>query len=208
MAAAPILTEVLLDESKHKRIVLIAGGSRITPMMEMLRYIDDLCVPVYATLIYRARSERDMFFLRDLSALRARLPNFHFVPVLSQGPADAPGWKGRLRHEIFEVEVERLPESTFFLCGPTPFMQHARALLRDLAMATGAKIRDPPNNFEWALEMRVEDLDGNVLRIGSDSEKEAPLRIMARRRRHRLETSGQRVLPARGVKADAWCTLS
>ena len=54
--------------------------------MAMLRYIDDLCVPVYATLIYRARSERDMFFLRDLSALRARLPNFHFVPVLSQAP--------------------------------------------------------------------------------------------------------------------------
>ena len=42
-------------------------------------------------------------------------------------------------------------------------------------LASGARIRNPPNNFEWALEMQVEDLDGNVLRIGSDPEKERPL---------------------------------
>lgn len=33
---------------------------------------------------------------------------------------------------------------------------------------SGAKIRHPPTNYCWALEMQVEDLDGNVLRIGSD----------------------------------------
>ncbi len=33
---------------------------------------------------------------------------------------------------------------------------------------SGAKIRHPPTNYSWALEMQVEDLDGNVLRIGSD----------------------------------------
>jgi len=33
---------------------------------------------------------------------------------------------------------------------------------------SGAKIRHPPTNYSWALEMQVEDLDGNVLRLGSD----------------------------------------
>jgi hypothetical protein len=33
---------------------------------------------------------------------------------------------------------------------------------------TGAKIRNPPSNFPWAYEMQVEDLDGNVLRMGSE----------------------------------------
>jgi catechol 2,3-dioxygenase-like lactoylglutathione lyase family enzyme len=42
---------------------------------------------------------------------------------------------------------------------------------------SGAKIRNPPNNFEWALEMQVEDLDGNVLRLGSDPEKDEPLGV-------------------------------
>jgi catechol 2,3-dioxygenase-like lactoylglutathione lyase family enzyme len=44
-------------------------------------------------------------------------------------------------------------------------------------LETGANIRNPPNNFEWALEMQVEDLDGNVLRIGSEPESDEPLGV-------------------------------
>lgn len=43
------------------------------------------------------------------------------------------------------------------------------ALLHQQYLAAGAKIRHPPTNYPWALEMQVEDLDGNVLRMGSDS---------------------------------------
>ena len=32
----------------------------------------------------------------------------------------------------------------------------------------GVAIRLPPTNFPWALEMQIEDPDGNVLRIGSE----------------------------------------
>ena len=39
--------------------------------------------------------------------------------------------------------------------------------------ARGARIRHPPTNFPWALEMQLEDPDGNVLRIGSHP-KDAP----------------------------------
>jgi len=55
-------------------------------------------------------------------------------------------------------------------------LEDVRAL-HDQYVKSGAKIRNPPNNFEWALEMQVEDLDGNVLRIGSDPEEEKPLGI-------------------------------
>ena len=36
-------------------------------------------------------------------------------------------------------------------------------------LRSGARIRQPPTNFPWACEMQVEDLDGNVLRVGSES---------------------------------------
>lgn len=36
----------------------------------------------------------------------------------------------------------------------------------------GTKIRHPPTNYWWAYEMQVEDLDGNVLRVGSSSRKD------------------------------------
>jgi catechol 2,3-dioxygenase-like lactoylglutathione lyase family enzyme len=38
----------------------------------------------------------------------------------------------------------------------------------------GAKIRHPPTNYPWACEMQVEDPDGNVLRLGSDTKKDRP----------------------------------
>ena len=40
--------------------------------------------------------------------------------------------------------------------------------------ASGAQIRNPPTNYSWALEMQIEDPDGNVLRFGSDPRKDEP----------------------------------
>ena len=42
------------------------------------------------------------------------------------------------------------------------------APLHEELRGRGARVRRPPTNFYWALEMQLEDLDGNVLRIGSD----------------------------------------
>jgi catechol 2,3-dioxygenase-like lactoylglutathione lyase family enzyme len=49
----------------------------------------------------------------------------------------------------------------------------ARALHEEYARR-GARIRHPPTNYAWALEMQVEDLDGNVLRMGSEPDEGAP----------------------------------
>jgi catechol 2,3-dioxygenase-like lactoylglutathione lyase family enzyme len=46
--------------------------------------------------------------------------------------------------------------------------------LCDEYRATGAKIRHPPTNYSWAYEMQVEDLDGNVLRLGSEPKEGQP----------------------------------
>jgi catechol 2,3-dioxygenase-like lactoylglutathione lyase family enzyme len=44
-----------------------------------------------------------------------------------------------------------------------------RALHEELT-STGATILHPPENYPWALEMKVGDPDGHVLRFGSDPE--------------------------------------
>jgi catechol 2,3-dioxygenase-like lactoylglutathione lyase family enzyme len=38
----------------------------------------------------------------------------------------------------------------------------------------GAKVRHPPTNYSWAYEMQIEDLDGNVLRFGSEPKADQP----------------------------------
>lgn len=40
--------------------------------------------------------------------------------------------------------------------------------LHEECKARGVAIRLPPTNYAWALEMQVEDPDGNVLRLGSE----------------------------------------
>ena len=113
---------------------MIAGGSGITPIIAMLRYIDELCIRSEATLIYCVRTEQDVFFKDELVALKRRLSNFRCVLVLSRPISDWTGWKGRLRREILEREVDKPYESTFFLCGPPAFMELGRTLLKQMAV--------------------------------------------------------------------------
>lgn len=47
------------------------------------------------------------------------------------------------------------------------------AALHEEYKAKGAIILHPPENFPWALEMKVRDPDGHVLRFGSDPKEDA-----------------------------------
>jgi catechol 2,3-dioxygenase-like lactoylglutathione lyase family enzyme len=69
-------------------------------------------------------------------------------------------------------------------------VEDADALLAEYRQS-GAKIRHLPTNYEWAYEMQVEDLDGNVLRLGSDRKENEPVGEW-------LDMKGQRWLPQPG----------
>ena len=66
-------------------------------------------------------------------------------------------------------------------------VEDAGALLAEYEQS-GAKIRHMPTNYPWAYEMQVEDLDGNVLRIGSDTKENQPIGEW-------LDMDGQRWVP-------------
>jgi ferredoxin-NADP reductase len=57
------------DESQHYNVVLLAAGSGITPMIAMLRYMDDLCLQATATLLYCVRNSGDILFESELERL-------------------------------------------------------------------------------------------------------------------------------------------
>ena len=46
--------------------------------------------------------------------------------------------------------------------------------LHDELKANDATIKLPPTNYSWAKEIHVGDLDGNVLRFGSESDENMP----------------------------------
>ena len=41
--------------------------------------------------------------------------------------------------------------------------------------AAGAKVRHAPTNYSWAYEMQIEDIDGNVLRMGAKRKEGVPM---------------------------------
>jgi ferredoxin-NADP reductase/mono/diheme cytochrome c family protein len=126
--------QFFFDENKHRNIVLIAGGSGITPMMAMLRYIDDLCLETDVTLLYCVRRSDEIIFQSELDDLHKRLRNFHFHVLLSQPDAGSAGWRGRINREFIEANVEVSTTPDFFICGPAPFMETVRALLTELGV--------------------------------------------------------------------------
>jgi ferredoxin-NADP reductase len=123
------------DEQEHQRIVMIAGGSGITPFMSMLRYIDDRCLATKVTLLYFVRTRNDIIFESELNLLRAQLRRFHLVTVLSEPDPLWLGASGHLTRDLIDVNVEDIPASTFFLCGPSGLMKAAHELLESMGVS-------------------------------------------------------------------------
>jgi ferredoxin-NADP reductase len=122
------------DETLHKSIVLIAAGSGITPMISMLRYIEDLKLATSVTLLYCVRTASDIIFQNELARLGTSLPNFNYEVRLSQPDATWEGHSGRLTREFVSQYVIDFASPTFFLCGPEGFMNNARQILSTLGV--------------------------------------------------------------------------
>jgi glycine betaine catabolism B len=122
------------DETLHKSIVLVAAGSGITPMISMLRYIDDLELAIPVTLLYSVRTSADIIFENELVRLGRSLPNFKYEVCLSRPGPTWKGRSGRLTEECFTRNVSDLNAPAFFLCGPKGFMDNARQILSTLGV--------------------------------------------------------------------------
>jgi ferredoxin-NADP reductase len=123
-------------ENEHQRIALFAGGSGITPLISILRYIDDLCLDTKATLFYSVRAPHDIIFERELELLKQRLTNFQLVIVVTKPEAGWRGPTGRLDRELVSEGLRDISNVTCFVCGPEGFMEHVKDLLISLGVDT------------------------------------------------------------------------
>ena len=143
-ATGPFGQFCLMPEDRE--IVLLAGGSVITPMMAILRYLGDLCLDTRATLLSCVRTRDDIIFRQELEDLRGRLKNYQYTVLLSQPDADWSGAGGHISHEFISANVPDPGGWVFFLCGPPPFMDAAKRILTDLGVASG---HIPAGDVRW-----------------------------------------------------------
>lgn len=123
------------DENRHKKIVLIAGGSGITPMLSMLRSIDDRCLSTDVTLVFCVRTPEDVIFAKELGRLRGSMKRLRVVVAPSAAPQSWEGPVGRLGRETLRSAVSDWSGAAFFLCGPPGLMESAREILRSGGVA-------------------------------------------------------------------------
>jgi ferredoxin-NADP reductase len=112
-------------------LLLVGGGSGLVPLMAMLRHRAARASDAEARLLVSARSEDDLLYRDELSALE---PADGLTVARTYTREPPPGWSGWARR----VDAAMLAElgaprgSDCFVCGPTPFVE---AVTQDLVAA-------------------------------------------------------------------------
>jgi ferredoxin-NADP reductase/DMSO/TMAO reductase YedYZ heme-binding membrane subunit len=143
------------------RVVLIAGGIGVTPMMAVVRALTDRAWPGEIDFLLSIREPRDFVFRDELAYLQSRHRNLRVEVVVSRD-ADSTwaGARGRITRETIERFIPNLTRGPILLCGPTPMMTSLREILVGMgvpdaeilqeefvsrpAVLTGADADEPP----------------------------------------------------------------
>lgn len=116
-----------------KKYLLLSGGSGITPMMSMARTFHDLGEARDVAFVHSARSPADIVFRGELETIARLDAAFRFHAVCETDSSSEPwrGPQGRLSLETLRTAVPDFCEREVFVCGPKPYMDAVRAMLKD-----------------------------------------------------------------------------
>jgi propane monooxygenase reductase component len=109
--------------------LMVAGGSGMAPILSLLRRLSFERTDRMVRFFYGARTQADLFYVDLVEELGAGIPDFEFVPVLSE-----------VEHESFACgfvheEVDRylatgeMSEPQVYMCGPPPMIDAATDML-------------------------------------------------------------------------------
>ncbi len=115
-----------------EKLLLIAGGSGVTPVMSMLRYLADTSPHRDICFINSVRSPEDIIFKRELFQLSAQFGGALKLFILPSAHARGHGWQGlvgRLDAGVLGFMVPDVAEREVFTCGPASFMQAVKDML-------------------------------------------------------------------------------
>jgi propane monooxygenase reductase component len=67
-------------------LVFVGGGAGMAPILSLLRSMAERGIHRKATFFYGARTQPDLCFEEELAAIAEKLPNFTYIPALSDVP--------------------------------------------------------------------------------------------------------------------------
>ncbi len=116
-------------------LVFVGGGAGMAPVLSLLRSLAERSLQRKATFFYGARTKKDLCFEAELRSLEKKLPDFTYVPALSE-PGDDDGWDGEtgLITDVVKRHASDLSGAHAYVCGPPPMVEAALPLLATLGV--------------------------------------------------------------------------
>src|SRR6266567_2329968 len=113
-----------LREGDDADLIFVGGGAGMAPILSLLRSMAERGITRKATYYYGARGRRDLCFEAELRALAEALPNFRYVPALSE-PAGGEAWDGEtgLITDVVRRHEAGLSNAHAYVCGPPPMVE-------------------------------------------------------------------------------------
>lgn len=122
-----------------KRVGFVAGGTGITPMISIIRWILASKIDAELFLIFANKTEADIIFHQEWERNVRDYPNFHCHHVLELPPAGWAQGVGRITTETLRIHLPPPgPDTTVFLCGPPPMVDSLEPTLKELGYSEQA----------------------------------------------------------------------
>ena len=122
--------EFALPEQRPERVLLISGGSGITPVMSMLRTLCDEGFTGPVTFLHYANSAADMIYASELEDIASRYNNVTLVRCFNQ-EGEQGELSGLFSREHLYMAAPDFAQATTFLCGPPPMMAAVEKVWED-----------------------------------------------------------------------------
>jgi propane monooxygenase reductase component len=120
-----------LRDAPDNDLVFVGGGAGMAPILCLIRSMAERGIDRKAVYYYGARRRGDLCFEDELRALEQALPNFRYVPALSEDDWD--GETGLITDVMAGHEAD-LGRAHAYVCGPPPMVEAAVPLLTRLGV--------------------------------------------------------------------------
>jgi len=119
------IPKIEIKPNMKKELVMIAGGTGITPMFQVARKIlADPNDKTQITLVFANNEEKDILLKDQLNALQAKHENFTVRHVIWKPTGQWRGLTGLVSADIIKRFVPAPNADTLVMvCGPPPFMK-------------------------------------------------------------------------------------
>jgi propane monooxygenase reductase subunit len=120
-----------LRDAPDTDLIFVGGGAGMAPILCLLRSMAERRIDRKAVYYYGARRRGDLCFEDELRALEQTIPNFRYVPALSEDE-----WEGEtgLITNVLAAREGELRRAHAYVCGPPPMVEAAVPLLTRLGV--------------------------------------------------------------------------